>query len=405
MPRAAAGDGPGDVGRDLCAGLAEALGVACVDRHRKDSSASRPRPPLPPQPRAATAPARPVCRIAGTSSGRSPGPATRMHPRHAGKGQRRHPPSRSCRSHHAALVHHGRQDRCGRTENAAAAERPGQGPRRNRRAASWARSGDDRGHQNPGPRACPSSRNHPPPARPRRRLRPAPGRYRLRIPRLACIVRKRRRHSTPAGERHFGTLGCTIACLPCGSTGPTTCRRCIVRARPPARRSTLRPHPVRRRPQLPHLPSHPAAPASSRASGCRLGHHPRRLAIAVPPVPAPHWPRRPSPCREHREYVTAIAAAKASAAAVPAAAAPFAKGFAIRPARAGRACRSGPRPLPHRPVRQQLQRPVQRRDEAVDPETTPFSIASIPPISPFAAWKAKSPMAPGSLPQIATAAS
>ena len=37
--------------------------------------------------------------------------------------------------------------------------------------------------------------------------------------------------------------------------------------------------------------------------------------------------------------------------------------------------------------------------------TTPFSIASTPEISPFAAWKAKSPMAPGRLPQIATAAS
>ena len=37
--------------------------------------------------------------------------------------------------------------------------------------------------------------------------------------------------------------------------------------------------------------------------------------------------------------------------------------------------------------------------------TTPFSMASMPEISPFAAWKAKSPMAPGRLPQIATAAS
>jgi hypothetical protein len=38
--------------------------------------------------------------------------------------------------------------------------------------------------------------------------------------------------------------------------------------------------------------------------------------------------------------------------------------------------------------------------------TTPFSMASTPPISPLAAWKAKSPIAPGSWPQIAfTAAS
>jgi hypothetical protein len=38
-------------------------------------------------------------------------------------------------------------------------------------------------------------------------------------------------------------------------------------------------------------------------------------------------------------------------------------------------------------------------------EITLFSIASTPAIRPFAAWKAKSPMAPGRLPQIATAAS
>ena len=37
--------------------------------------------------------------------------------------------------------------------------------------------------------------------------------------------------------------------------------------------------------------------------------------------------------------------------------------------------------------------------------TTPFSIASTPEINPFAAWKAKSPMAEGSADQLALAAS
>ena len=37
--------------------------------------------------------------------------------------------------------------------------------------------------------------------------------------------------------------------------------------------------------------------------------------------------------------------------------------------------------------------------------TTPFSIASTPPIKPFAAWKAKSPIAEGSSDQIALTAS
>ena len=99
------------------------------------------------------------------------------------------------------------------------------------------------------------------------------------------------------------------------------------------------------------------------------------------------------------------AAEKASAAAVPAASAAPANGLSIRPSVSGSSVPIRTPPSPTAQSGSRSSAPFSAVMKRLIRATTPFSMASTPPISPFAAWKAKSPMAPGSLPQIATAAS